>query len=58
METIVGHAQSLAYSLLCLMPSGYQKASLNALFGLFLEALGHPLPSPLKSNLPVRSVDF
>ncbi|MCY6493874.1 transposase [Leptolyngbya sp. GGD] len=44
METIVGHAQSLVYSLLCLMPSAYQKASLNALFGLFLEALGHPLP--------------
>jgi len=32
------------YSLLCLMPSEYQKASLNALFGLFLEAQGHPLP--------------
>lgn len=32
------------YSLLCLMPTVYQKASLNALFGLFLEALGHPLP--------------
>jgi hypothetical protein len=26
------------------MPSAYQKASLNAVFGLFLEALGHPLP--------------
>jgi hypothetical protein len=26
------------------MPSVYQKASLNALFGLFLEAQGHPLP--------------
>jgi hypothetical protein len=26
------------------MPSVYQKASLNALFRLFLEALGHPLP--------------
>ncbi|NJL41445.1 MAG: transposase [Leptolyngbyaceae cyanobacterium SM1_4_3] len=26
------------------MPSPYQRASLNALFGLFLEALGHPLP--------------
>lgn len=44
METIVVHAQGLVYSLLCLMPSPYQKASLNALFGLFLEALGHPLP--------------
>ncbi|MBW4419466.1 MAG: transposase [Myxacorys californica WJT36-NPBG1] len=26
------------------MPSTYQKDSLNALFGLFLEALGHPMP--------------
>ena len=44
METIVEHAQGLVYSLLCLMPSVYQKASLNALLGLFLEAQGHPLP--------------
>jgi Transposase DDE domain len=44
METIVEHAQRLVYSLLCLMPSVYQKASLNALLGLFLEAQGHPLP--------------
>ena len=34
----------LVYSLLCLMPSLYQKASLNALLGLFLEAQGHALP--------------
>jgi len=44
METIVQHAQGLVYSLLCLMPSTYQKASLNAMLGLFLEAQGHPLP--------------
>jgi Transposase DDE domain len=44
METIVKHAQSLVYSLLCLMPSVYQKASFNAILGLFLEAQGHPLP--------------
>ena len=44
METIVEYAQGLVYSLLCLMPSMYQKASLNALFGRFLEAQGHPLP--------------
>jgi len=44
METIVEYAQGLVYSLLSLMPSMYQKASLNALFGLFLEAQGHPLP--------------
>jgi hypothetical protein len=45
METIVEHAQGLVYSLLCLMPSVYQKASFNALFGLFLQAQGHPLPA-------------
>ncbi|MGL4623209.1 MAG: IS701 family transposase, partial [Chroococcidiopsis sp.] len=44
METIVEYAQGLVYSLVCLMPSVYQKASLNALMGLFLEAQGHPLP--------------
>jgi hypothetical protein len=44
METIVQHAQGLVYSLLCLMPSEYQKASLRAMMGLFLDAQGHPLP--------------
>lgn len=44
METIVKYAQELVYNLVCLMPSVYQKASLNALFGLFLEAQGHALP--------------
>jgi hypothetical protein len=43
METIVEYAQELVYNLLCLMPSVYQKASLNALLGLFLEAQGMPL---------------
>lgn len=45
METIVEHAQKLVYSLLCLMPSVYQKASLKALLGLFLDAQGHALPA-------------
>ena len=44
METIVKYAQELVYRLVCLMPSSYQKTSLNALFGLFLEAQGHALP--------------
>jgi hypothetical protein len=44
METIVDNAQLLVYSLLALMPSPYQKASLEAQLGLFLEAQGHPLP--------------
>jgi hypothetical protein len=48
METIVEHAQRLVYSLLCLMPSMYQKASLNAILGLFLEAQGYPLPQRVR----------
>lgn len=51
METIVEYAQGLVYSLLCLMPSMYQKASLNALFGQFLDPLGHTLPQ----NTQVKS---
>jgi hypothetical protein len=43
METIAKHAQGLVYSLLSLMPSLYQKANLNAMLGLFLEAQGHAL---------------
>jgi len=45
------HAQTLVYSLVGLMPSVYQKASLNAVLGLFLDAQGHALPehTPVKS---------
>ena len=45
------HAQTLVYSLISLMPSVYQKASLKAILGLFLEAQGHALPehTPIKS---------
>ena len=38
------HAQTLVYSLVGLMPSVYQKASLKAVLGLFLDAQGHALP--------------
>jgi hypothetical protein len=48
METISKHAQLLVYSLLCLMPTVYQKVSLNAVLGLFLEAQGYPLPAHTK----------
>jgi hypothetical protein len=50
METILAHAQSLVYSLLSLMPSQYQRDSLQALLGLFLEAQGHPLPQHSKAK--------
>lgn len=44
METILAHAHNLMYTLSALMPSQYQKDSLQALLGLFLEAQGKPLP--------------
>ncbi|EDX83547.1 Transposase, IS4 family protein [Synechococcus sp. PCC 7335] len=45
------HAQRLVYSLISLMPSHYQEASLKALFARFLPEQGHALPehTPLKS---------
>ena len=51
METILEHVQGLVPSLLCLMPSGYQKASFQALMGLMLADQGDPLPqqTPVKS---------
>lgn len=52
MKTILQHAQGLVYSLLCLMPSVYQKASLNALLGLFLDAQGHALPEHTQVKSP------
>lgn len=52
METIAEHAQSLVYDLISLMPSVYQKDSLKAVFGLFLEAQGHPLPEQTQVKSP------
>ncbi|MEP0915081.1 transposase [Leptolyngbya sp. GB1-A1] len=51
MESILVHAQAIVYTLLGLMPTAYQRDSLQALLGLFLEAQGHPLPehSAIKS---------
>ena len=45
------HAQGIVYSLLCLMPSHYQKASLQALLARSLSQQDHALPehTPLKS---------
>lgn len=45
------HAQGLVYSLISLMPSIYQKASLKAVLGMFLDAQGHALPD----HIPVKS---
>jgi hypothetical protein len=52
MGTILQHAQGLVYSLLYLMPSTYQKASFNALLGLFLDAQGHALPEHTQVKSP------
>lgn len=41
---MLAHAQELVYTLSELMPTHYQKQNLEAMFGLFLEAQGHPLP--------------
>lgn len=44
MSAILSQAQSLVAGLQALMPSTYQKDSLQALLGLFLEGQGIPLP--------------
>ncbi len=49
-ETILAHAQGLVYTLLNLMPSHYQRDSLQALLGLFLQAQGHPLPQQCQAK--------
>ena len=41
---MIQHAQWLVYSLISLMPSVYQKASLKSVLGLLLEVQGHALP--------------
>ncbi len=50
MEAILAHAQGLVYTLLNLMPTHYQRSSLQALLGLFLQAQGHPLPQYSKAK--------
>ena len=50
MVSILAHAQGLVYTLLSLMPSQYQRDSLEAMLGLFLEAKGYPLPEHSKSK--------
>lgn len=50
MEKILAHAQQLVYTLLSLMPSQYQRENLEAMLGLFLEDLGHPLPQHSKGK--------
>jgi hypothetical protein len=50
MVSILAHAQKLVYTLLSLMPSRYQQQNLEAMFGLFLQAQGHPLPEHSQSK--------
>lgn len=52
METVLVHAQALVYTLLDLMPTAYQRDSLQALLGLFLEAQGRPLPDYSAPQVP------
>ena len=46
------HAQALVYSLIALMPSIYQKASLQAVLGIFLDENGHCLPAHTQVKSP------
>ncbi|RUT05512.1 hypothetical protein DSM106972_035190 [Dulcicalothrix desertica PCC 7102] len=48
----LGAGQNLVYTLLSLMPSTYQQENLEAMFGMFLEAQGYPLPQHSKSKSP------
>ena len=50
MVSILAHAQQLVYILVSFMPSQYQRESLQAMLGLFLEAQGHPLPQHSKTK--------
>jgi DDE superfamily endonuclease len=50
MQTILAHAHSLMYTILALMPTHYQRDSLEAMLGLFLEAQGKPLPHYSKTK--------
>lgn len=50
MEAILTNAQQLVSALLSLMPSAYQRESLEAMLGLFLSAQGHPLPQHSQSK--------
>jgi hypothetical protein len=60
MDTILGHARVLVYSLISLMPSPYQKASFEAMMGLFLSESGHALPqqTSVKSPSSLRSAVY
>ena len=49
---MLAHAQDLVYSLTELMPTQYQKDNLDAMLGLFLDALGHPLPEHSQTKSP------
>lgn len=52
MSNLASYAQNLVYTLLCLMPSLYQKNSLRTLLGLFLEATGQALPQHSETVSP------
>jgi hypothetical protein len=47
---MLAHTQELVYTLSELMPTHYEKQNLEAMFGLFLEAQGHPLPEHSKTK--------
>ena len=50
MSTILAQAKTLIYTLLALMPTHYQRDSLSAMLGLFLEAEVKPLPHYIQAK--------
>lgn len=52
MKTMTTHAQKLVYDLLELMPSVHQRASLETMLALFLQARGMALPEHAKRKSP------
>ena len=50
MEATLTHVHSLMYTILAFMPTHYQRDSLEAMLGLFLEAQGKPLPHYSKTK--------
>jgi hypothetical protein len=50
MEATLAHVHSLMHTILAFMPTHYQRDSLEAMLGLFLEAQGKPLPHYSKTK--------
>lgn len=52
MNPILKHAHGLVYTLMQLMPTPHQQQNLQAMFALFFQAQGHPLPAYSTAKSP------